>query len=131
MSIPIAERTQFKVGKYEVVARPIPGSGHMLRYTVLLRGKPIGSVSSGAPETECRFLRAPTGLPPRPAAAEALPGVLPARQEEAAHRAEQLKSNCYSARQPPPSAFIRSTLKASRAWRLRTKASSASLAVRC
>jgi hypothetical protein len=64
MSIPTAERRQFKVGKYDVVARPIPGSGHMLRYTVLLRGKPIGSFASVPTESDCHFLEHPPVLPP-------------------------------------------------------------------
>ena len=41
MSIPKAERMQFKVGKYDVIAQPMNGSAHMLRYTVRLHGKRI------------------------------------------------------------------------------------------
>jgi hypothetical protein len=64
MALPEASRTQFKVGKYDVVARPVAGSAHMLRYTVLLEGKRLGSLLSVPTESDCRFLESPPPVPP-------------------------------------------------------------------
>ena len=61
--IPI-ERKRFKVGKYEVLAAPAPGSMHMLRYTVMLEGRKIGSQLSVPSESDCRFMEAPPVVPP-------------------------------------------------------------------
>ena len=41
MSIPPVERRRFKVGKYDIIAHPIPNYAHMLRYTVFVGGKRI------------------------------------------------------------------------------------------
>ena len=64
MSIPTIEARRFTIGKYEVRAKPIPHSAHMLRYTVFVAGNPIGSMASVPNESDCRFLENP---PPTPA----------------------------------------------------------------
>lgn len=64
MSISVAERRRFMVGKYEVVAQPIPGAAHMLRYTVFLDRKRIGAMVSLPTESDCRFLEKPPVVPP-------------------------------------------------------------------
>ncbi|HYL23648.1 MAG TPA: hypothetical protein VEV21_04590 [Burkholderiales bacterium] len=58
------ERRQYKLGKYDIVAQPAPGSMHMLRYTVLLNGKRLGALLSAPTESDCRFLEAPPKVPP-------------------------------------------------------------------
>lgn len=57
-------RTRFMVGKYEVVAQPIPGSAHMLRYTVSVGGTRIGATVSVPTESDCRYLEKPPVVPP-------------------------------------------------------------------
>ena len=52
------------VGKYEVVAQPIPGSTHMLRYTVSVAGTRIGTTASLPTESDCRYLEKPPVVPP-------------------------------------------------------------------
>src|SRR5467141_2796628 len=64
MRIPVMERKRFMVGKYEVVAQPIPYSTHMLRYTVFVGGKRIGALASMPTESDCRFLESPPAVPP-------------------------------------------------------------------
>ncbi len=64
MSIPVNEHKRFMVGKYEIVARPIPHSAHMLRYTVFLGGTRIGALASMPSESDCRFLEKPPLVPP-------------------------------------------------------------------
>lgn len=64
MSIPMVERKRFTIGKYEVIAQPIPNSAHMLRYTVFIGGKRIGALLSMPTESDCRFLEAPPPVPP-------------------------------------------------------------------
>jgi hypothetical protein len=64
MSIPVVERTRFMVGKYEVVAQPIPGAAHMLRYTVFVGKQRIGALVSRPTESDCRFLEKPPVVPP-------------------------------------------------------------------
>jgi len=46
MSIPMLERKRFMVGKYEIIAQPIPNSAHMLRYNVFVDGNRIGALLS-------------------------------------------------------------------------------------
>ena len=58
------ERRQYKLGKYDIVAQPAPGSMHMLRYTVLFNGKRLGALLSAPTESDCRFLEAPPKVPP-------------------------------------------------------------------
>jgi hypothetical protein len=57
-------RSTFMVGKYEIVAQPIPGSAHMLRYTVSLKGTRLGAMASMPTESDCRFLENPPPVPP-------------------------------------------------------------------
>jgi len=64
MSIPVVERKRFMVGKYEVIAHPVPHSAHMLRYTVFVDRKRIGSLLSVPTESDCRFLEKPPVVPP-------------------------------------------------------------------
>jgi hypothetical protein len=64
MTIPITAGRRFAVGKYDVVATPIPGSAHMLRYTVFVAGKRIGAAASEPNESDCRFMEAPPETPP-------------------------------------------------------------------
>ena len=64
MSIPTVERRRFKVGKYDIIAHPIPASAHMLRYTVFVGGKRIGATVSVPTESDCRFLEKPPVVPP-------------------------------------------------------------------
>jgi hypothetical protein len=64
MSIPVIERKRFMVGKYEVIAHPVPHSAHMLRYTVFVDRKRIGSLLSVPTESDCRFLEKPPVVPP-------------------------------------------------------------------
>ena len=60
MSAPL----QFKVGKYEVIARPLPQSAHMLLYTVYVGKTRIGAMVSMPSESDCRFLESPPPVPP-------------------------------------------------------------------
>ena len=62
--MPMLERKQYKIGKYDIVAQPAAGSMHMLRYTVLLNGKRLGALLSVPTESDCRFLEAPPKVPP-------------------------------------------------------------------
>ena len=64
MTIPTVEGRRFSVGKYDIVARPIPHSTHMLRYTVFVAGKRIGTLASYPNESDCRFLESPPATPP-------------------------------------------------------------------
>ena len=59
---PAARR--FKIGKYDIVAQPAPGSAHMLRYTVMLNGKRLGALMSVPTESDCKFLEKPPVVPP-------------------------------------------------------------------
>lgn len=58
------QRRRFKVGKYDILAQPAPGSTHMLRYTVLLDGKRLGAQLSVPSESDCRFMESPPVVPP-------------------------------------------------------------------
>ena len=62
--IPAVERQRFMVGKYEIIAQPIPGSAHMLRYSVFLDGKRLGGLISKPTESDCLFLEKPPVVPP-------------------------------------------------------------------
>jgi len=55
---------RFMIGKYEIIARPIPGSAHMLRYTVFVSGRRIGATASVPTESDCRYLEKPPIVPP-------------------------------------------------------------------
>ena len=64
MALPSLERKQYKLGKYDIVAQPLYGSAHMLRYTVFVGGKRIGATVSVPTESDCRFLEKPPVVPP-------------------------------------------------------------------
>lgn len=64
MSIPTVAGRRFSVGKYDIIATPIPYSAHMLRYTVFLNGMRIGATASEPNESDCRFLEKPPVVPP-------------------------------------------------------------------
>ena len=58
------ERKRFMIGKYEILAQPIPGSARMLRYTVFVAGRSIGATASVPTESDCRYLERPPVVPP-------------------------------------------------------------------
>ena len=60
----LQERKRFMLGKYEIIAQPIPGSAHMLRYTVFVGGRRIGATASVPTESDCRYLERPPVVPP-------------------------------------------------------------------
>ncbi len=64
MTIPTVDGKRFSMGKYQIVAKPIPNSAHMLRYTVFVGGKRIGTLASYPNESDCRFLENPPATPP-------------------------------------------------------------------
>ena len=64
MAIPGVERKQYKIGKYDILAQPVAGSAHMLRYTVMLNGKRLGALMSVPTESDCKFLESPPVVPP-------------------------------------------------------------------
>src|SRR3954465_13162987 len=64
MTIPTIEGRKFSVGKYDIIATPIPYSAHMLRYTVMLNGKRIGTTASLPSEADCQYLEKPPVVPP-------------------------------------------------------------------
>ena len=57
-------RQRFMLGKYEIIAQPIAGSAHMLRYTVFVGGRRIGATASMPTESDCRYLERPPVVPP-------------------------------------------------------------------
>jgi hypothetical protein len=57
-------RKRFMIGKYEIIAQPIAGSAHMLRYTVFVAGRRIGATASMPTESDCRYLERPPVVPP-------------------------------------------------------------------
>ena len=64
MTIPTVVGRKFSVGKYDIIATPIPYSAHMLRYTVFLGGKRIGATVSLPSESDCQFIESPPPVPP-------------------------------------------------------------------
>ncbi len=64
MSIPTIEGRRYSLGKYEIIAQPIPYSAHMLRYTVYLDGRRLGALASQPTESDCLFLENPPYVPP-------------------------------------------------------------------
>ncbi|HEX9686470.1 MAG TPA: hypothetical protein VGA25_11540 [Burkholderiales bacterium] len=64
MTDPVVGRARFMVGKYEVIAEPIPHSRQMLRYTVHVGKTRIGALVSVPSESDCRFLEKPPIVPP-------------------------------------------------------------------
>lgn len=57
-------RRHFTLGKYAIVAEPIPGSAQMLRYTVFVGRKRVGAMASMPTESDCRYLESPPPVPP-------------------------------------------------------------------
>lgn len=57
-------RRRFTLGKYAIVAEPIPGSAQMLRYTVFVGRKRVGAMASMPTESDCRYLESPPPVPP-------------------------------------------------------------------
>jgi hypothetical protein len=64
MSAPVVGPSRFRVGKYDVVAEPIPYSRQMLRYTIYVGKTRIGAMVSVPSESDCRFLEKPPVVPP-------------------------------------------------------------------
>ena len=64
MTLPSYGRQQFKIGKYDIVAQPAIGSAQMLRYTVMLDGRRLGTLFSMPSESDCQFLESPPPVPP-------------------------------------------------------------------
>ena len=64
MSLPSIQQQRFTLGKYTVIAQPIPHSAHMLRYTIFLGRKRIGSLASMPSEADCLYLEKPPVVPP-------------------------------------------------------------------
>ena len=64
MAIPGVERKKYKIGKYDIIAQPVSGSAHMLRYTVMLNGKRLGALMSVPTESVCKVLESPPVVPP-------------------------------------------------------------------
>ncbi len=65
MTLPVGERSRFMVGKYEIIAEPIPHSRHMLRYVVYVGKTRIGATVSVPSESDCLSLEKPPIVPPR------------------------------------------------------------------
>ena len=61
---PRLETKRFNIGKYSIVAQPIPHSAHMLRYTVFLGKQRLGALASMPSEADCRYLEKPPVVPP-------------------------------------------------------------------
>ena len=61
---PRLETKRFNIGKYTLVAQPIPHSAHMLRYTVFLGKTRLGALASMPSEADCRYLEKPPVVPP-------------------------------------------------------------------
>ena len=55
---------RFRLGKYDIVVQPAVGSMHMMRYTVMLKGKRLGALFSVPCESDCRFIESPPPVPP-------------------------------------------------------------------
>lgn len=89
MSIPTVERRQFKVGKYDVIAEPLSGAAHMLRYVIFAQGKRIGALVSIPTESDCRFLEKPPAVPPVKLFAYGRPGPKPGAKKAAAQQQQQ------------------------------------------
>lgn len=64
MTTSAAGRLRFRVGKYDVIAEPIPYSRQMLRYTVHVGKTRIGASVSVPSESDCQFMENPPVVPP-------------------------------------------------------------------
>ena len=60
----VVARKRYRIGKYEIVAQPIPHAAHMLRYTVFVDGARIGTMASVPSESDCVFMEKPPVIPP-------------------------------------------------------------------
>ncbi len=60
----VPSRKRYRIGKYEIVAQPIPHAAHMLRYTVYVDGTRIGAMASVPSESDCLFMEKPPVIPP-------------------------------------------------------------------
>lgn len=57
-------RKRYRIGKYEILAQPIPHAAHMFRYTVFVDGRRIGTMASVPSESDCVFMEKPPVIPP-------------------------------------------------------------------
>lgn len=64
MTIPVSGRQRFTIGKYEIIAEPMPYSMHMLRYNIYLDKRRLGATVSMPSESDCLFLEKPPVVPP-------------------------------------------------------------------
>src|ERR1700741_4718353 len=64
MSIPVSGRRCFTIGKYEIIAAPIPCSMQLLRYNISLDKRRLGATVSMPSESDCLFLEKPPVVPP-------------------------------------------------------------------
>jgi hypothetical protein len=64
MTARMAGPGRFRIGKYEVIAEPLPYAGQMLRYTVHVGKTRIGAMVSVPSESDCRFMENPPAVPP-------------------------------------------------------------------
>ena len=64
MTIPLSGRRCFTIGKYEIIAEPIPYSMQMLRYNIYLDKRRLGATVSMPSESDCLFLEKPPIVPP-------------------------------------------------------------------
>jgi hypothetical protein len=62
--IPVSAGGRFMVGKYEVIAEPMPYSRQMLRYHIYLDKRRLGATMSMPTESDCLFLEKPPVVPP-------------------------------------------------------------------
>jgi hypothetical protein len=64
MTIPVSGRQRFTIGKYEIIAEPMPYSMQMLRYNIYLDKRRLGATVSMPSESDCLFLEKPPVVPP-------------------------------------------------------------------
>ena len=64
MTIPVSPKRRFMIGKYEIIAEPIPYAMQMLRYNIYLDKRRLGGTVSMPTESDCLFLEKPPVVPP-------------------------------------------------------------------
>ena len=64
MTAPNGKPGRFVIGKYNIVAEPVPDSRQMLRYTVYVGKTRVGAMVSVPSESDCQFLENPPVVPP-------------------------------------------------------------------
>jgi len=64
MRNPVAVRRRYTIGRYEIVAQPIPHAAQMFRYTVFVDGRRIGTMASVPSEADCVSMEKPPIVPP-------------------------------------------------------------------